>query len=177
MRVSTCSFMTERRQQPHSKFEPVGAELADVDSRLGHLGEVVTVLLTIRVLISPQQLALRAVETHHAQKAAPKRVPQVGAALVVGVPLRVLGHLVRSGRTRVPRHLPLNRGEEVFRGLVVAANVEAAHAEVVRRARERRAQVERLAVRADCVLRHPPVRERRTESVPEEEVLRLVWAR
>lgn len=60
--------------------------------------------------------------------------------------LAVLHHLL-------PRHLTLQRREQVFGRFVVAPDIEARDAEVVDRASERRAEVERFPVRLDGVFR------------------------
>lgn len=98
-------------------------------------------------------------------------IAEVGPA-EVGIssfPLAVLNHLF-------PRHLTLQRREQVLGRFVVAPDVEARDAEVVDRAREGRAEVERFAVRLDGVFRMARVGQGRAESVPEEEVLIAVRA-
>lgn len=61
----------------------------------------------------------------------------------------------------------------MLRGLAVNADVQAGHAEVGDRARERRLDLERAAVRVDGLLGVAAVRERRAEAVPQEVVLQV----
>lgn len=100
--------------------------------------------------------------THHTKERPPQRLPKVRAPILISLPTRTI----------LPRPLPLNRSEEVLGRLVVAADIEAAHAEVVRRAGEGRAQVQSASVSGDGFFRLAAVGERRAEAVPEEEVLR-----
>lgn len=162
------------------------AELVQTGARHRLVREVVSVLLDQREKRSCQRCCndvrrmqryaqTRRLETHHAEEGPPQSVPKVVASIAevgpaeVGIssfPLAVLDHLF-------PRHLTLQRREQVFGRFVVAPNVEARHAEVVDRASEGWAEVERFPVRLDGVFRVARVGQGRAESVPEKEVLGL----
>lgn len=113
-------------------------------------------------------------EAHHAQERPSQRVPKVPAPIfrLVEPPLiRILPLPLPSRTELLPRHLPPQRRQQVFCGLLITADVETGHAEVVNGPGESRANLEGSTVGVDGQFGVAAVGEGGAESVPEEEVL------
>lgn len=95
-------------------------------------------------------------------------MPKIGGSIL---PLGITLAPSPPPDTFLPGHLPLDSRQQMFRRLVVAANVEARNAEVVSCASEGGAEVEGTTVGRDGFLWETPVGQRCAEAVPEKEVL------